>query len=81
MIGSYEHITANKNHTKRPIPYRCIDKDLFSQNIGQILPPTADGSDADTLLDNVTNTLYTCAAKSKRTVTNHYENAAKPANR
>ena len=81
MIGSYEHITANKNHTKRPIPYRCIDKDLFSQNIGQILPPTADGSDADMLLDNVTNTLYTCAAKSKRTVTNHYENAAKPANR
>ena len=80
MLGSYDHFTCNSNHTKRPIPYRFIDRDVFAQNIEQTPLPAIDGTNIDSLLENVTETLYQCAASSKRTVTNRYENAATPAN-
>ena len=81
MLGSHDHLQLKNNETKRPIPYRFIDKVLFAQKIEQNPPPAADGADLDTLLDNATSTLYDCAAKSKRAVIDHYENSAKPANR
>ena len=81
MLGSYDHLKYNNNNTTRPIPYRFIDRDLFAQNIEQTPLPVVDVTNIDSLLVNVTDTLYRCAASSKRTVTNRYENAATPANR
>ena len=81
MLGSYDHLTVNNNHTNRPIPYRYIDRELFAQNIDEFPLPDVNGNDADTLLQNVTDVLYKCSASSKRTTINHYENAARPGNR
>ena len=81
MLGSYEHLMINNNHTNRPIPYRFIDRGLFAQNIEETPLPVIEGTTVDTLLENVTDELYKCAARSKRTAINHYENAAKPSNR
>ena len=81
MLGSYEHLLINKNHTKRPIPYRFIDRELFIQNIDETPLPDVEGATVDDILENVSDELYKCAARSKRTAINHHENAAKPSNR
>ena len=81
MLGSYKHLAPKNTSMKRPLPYRFIDQDLFSQNIQQVPVPTIEDNSIDSVLENVTETLYTCASQSKRTVVDRYSNHPKPGNR
>ena len=81
MLGSYEHLNSRNNSLKRPLPYRFIDKNVFTHNIELIPTPAPGDTSIDSLLENVTETLYTCASQSKRKVVNRYENSATSGNR
>ena len=82
MLGSYDHLTKNRNNNRRkPVPYRCIDNEAFLRNIEQVPLPDTDGADVGLLIDNVTDTLYTCADSSKRKSVNQYANADPSKNR
>ena len=81
MIGSYSHLTQDKNNSeKKPIPYRSIDGEAFTRNIEELPVPNVVGANVGELLENVTDTLYTCAQNSKKKTVDHYANT-KPSNR
>ena len=82
MLGSYDHLMKDRNdNPKKPIPYRSIDKEKFLTNLEQVPLPDLDGVDVGVLVDNFSDTLYTCAASSKRKMVDPYANADPSQNR
>ena len=65
-LGCYDHFTKETNTHPKPVPYRRIDHDLFTQNIEQHdISEILDGSDIDTTVENLSKLIHECAENSK----------------
>ena len=55
--------------TRKPIPFKDIDPDIFANKIASCdIPPLYDNCDINTVVDDLTNTLYECSVASRRQI-------------
>ena len=65
-LGSYDSLAVKPSAYSKPIPYKRIDNDLFTQNIEQHdVSEILDGSDVHATVENFSKLIYNCAENSK----------------